>query len=308
MNRHPIFLFNADTGGSTGPGTILSQAGTADSVPAQTAGSSPYSGSAWIKDEAGAFADGWSDRLPGDLRGHASLKALGSLNDLAKSYVETKAMVGKRLQRPGEGASREELAAWRRVVGAPEKLEGYLGESGTVRPDAVPEAMWDPAGEKKFLEIAHQHSLPPAAVRDILAYYGENVAQSLHAAKAQETVVLQAEGEKLRSAWGKEYDANLALSKRMAATVGLDPMTHPIFTSADVVQAFAKMGRLISEDRLVKGGAQSIAGTFQSRISEILDPTSNSQLAREYRGEFGPERQMATQQQLHQLYAGAEQE
>jgi hypothetical protein len=93
----------------------------------------------------------------------------------------------------------------------------------------------------------------------------------------------------------------------MAATVGLDPMTHPIFTNADVVQAFAKMGRLISEDKLVKGGAQSIATTIQSRISEILDPKSNSQIAREYRGEFGPERQMATQQQLHQLYAGAEQ-
>ena len=89
-------------------------------------------------------------------------------------------------------------------------------------------------------------------------------------------------------------------------TVGLDPKTHPIFTSAEVVQAFAKFGKLLSEDKLVKGDSSGIDGSINARARDIVDPSSQSQMAREYRGEFGPERQAAAQATLHQLYtAGA---
>lgn len=285
------------------PATLLG--GTAPAAAPVATGATPQPGG-WFKDDSGSFAENWHSKLPGELKDHASLKSIPSLELLAKNYVETKGMVGKRLQMPGEGATPEELGAWRKVTGAPEKPEGYLGDAKTIRPDTIPEGLWDPAGEKKFLAIAHKHSLPPAAVKDILAYYGESIATSLTGAKEQEGVILQAEGAKLRTAWGKDYDGNLALSERMALTVGLDPKTHPIFTNADVVQAFAKMGKLVSEDKLVTGGAPSIAATIASKASEITDPKSMSQIAREYRGEFGPERQAAAQAQLHNLYAAAE--
>jgi hypothetical protein len=261
----------------------------------------------WFKDDTGTFAEGWQERLPGELKTHASLKVMPSIEALAKSYVETKAMVGKRLERPGDNATAEQMAAWRKVAGAPEKPEGYLGNAKSVRPEVIPENLWDPAGEKRFLEIAHRHALPPAAVKDILAYYGESVAQSLTASQRQETLVLHREGAKLRQAWGQDFDRNLASAAHVAVTVGLDPKTDPIFTNAHVVQAFARMGRLLSEDKLVSGGAASIAMSLADRAQEITDPQSQSQLAREYRGEFGPERQQAAQEHLHSLYAAARQ-
>lgn len=113
--------------------------------------------------------------------------------------------------------------------------------------------------------------------------------------------MLLEEGVKLRQAWGRDFDSNLNLAARVAQTVGLDPKTHPIFTNADVVQAFAKFGALLSEDRLVKGDASGISGSIRDRIREITDLASESPMAREYRGEFGPERQAAAQQQLHEL-------
>ncbi len=297
------------SGGSTLTAPAEASAATTSTAPAaETSTSSSQQPSAtWFKDDTGIFSEGWQERLPGELKTHASLKVMPSIEALAKSYVETKAMVGKRLERPGDNATAEQVAAWRKIVGAPDKPEGYLGNAKSVRPDVIPENLWDTAGEKRFLEIAHRHALPPAAVKDILAYYGESVAQSLSASQRQETVVLQHEGTKLRQAWGQDFDRNLATAAHVAVTVGLDPKTDPIFTNARVVQAFARMGRFLSEDKLVSGGAASIAMSMADRAQEITDPKSQGQLAREYRGEFGPERQQAAQDHLHSLYTAARQ-
>lgn len=315
--------FSADAGGGSAGGTATliggSKAEAAPVASAATAGTAVAGASggelrssqhasanapaSWFKDDAGTFAEGWFDRLPGDLKGQASLKAMPSLEALAKSYVETKRMVGARMEAPGEQATPEQIAAWRRVVGAPEKPEGYLGEGTSLRPERIPENMWDGEREQQFLALAHKHHLPPGAVKEIMGFYGEHVAQNFERSQQEETAMLGHESTRLRQAWGTEFDSNLQLAARVAQTVGLDPKSHPIFTSAEVVQAFARMGRLLSEDRLVTGQVRGMAGSTQDRIQDITDPRSQSSLAREYRGEYGPERQRGAQEQLHQLYA-----
>jgi hypothetical protein len=231
---------------------------------------------------------------------------MGSVADLAKSYAHTKGLVGKKLEMPGEGATPEALTEWRKIHGAPEKPEGYIPEgSKSIRPDTIPEGMWDAKAEQEFLSIAHKHSLPPGAVKEIMAYYGQHMAGAITASAQAETASLQAEGQKLKESWGKDYDSNLALAARVAQTVGLDPKTHPFFTSAEGVQAFAKMGKLLSEDKLIAGHTgNTMAATITTRIQEIQDSKSTSPLARDYRGENGPERQaQAQKRQLHELMA-----
>lgn len=275
--------------------TLLSQA-PAPVAPATTPAAWSYT------KEDGTFNDGWLDKLPDDLKGNPSLKVVGSIGDLAKSFVETKKLIGTKLEAPGENATPEQLAAWRKVVGAPEKAEGYLGDGvKTLRPDTVPETLWDAEAEKGFLALAHKHHLPPAAVKEIIGLHANSIAAAVGKSAEAETASLAAEGAKLRSAFGGEYEANMALAARVAQTVGLDPKTHPIFTSAETVQIFAKFGKLLSEDKLVKGEAGGINGSIQSRLQDITDPKSSSQVAREYRGEFGQERQRIAQETLHDL-------
>jgi hypothetical protein len=116
--------------------------------------------------------------------------------------------------------------------------------------------------------------------------------------------MLAEQGNILRGAWGAEYEAKLSMAARVAHTVGLDPKTHPVFTDATVVQAFAKMGQLLAEDKLVRGDTQGVNGSLRDKIHDLTDPKSTSVLAREYRGEFGSERQGAAQAQYHQLLKG----
>ena len=294
------FFFEADAGGAGGGGgatTLLGGAAGEQSGEGQQQAAAPWIG------EDGTFGANWQEKLPEDLRGNPSLKVLGNFTDLAKSYVATKAMIGKKLEAPGEGSTPEQIASWRKTVGAPDKPEGYLGEAKTMRPDTVPENLWNPEAEKAFLALAHKHHLPPAAVKEIIAFQAQSMEAQLRQSGEAETATLAQEGAKLKQEWGKDYDKNLSMASRVAQTVGLDPATHPAFTSAEVVQAFAKMGKLLSEDKLITGGVEGINGSIAARAQDITDPKSTSVIAREYRGEFGPDRQAQAQKQFHELLA-----
>lgn len=309
---NPPFRLNADSGGASGGSVASSNLVGADVSGSSQQASDSQGGSTnnthtaaqgnwnWARED-GVFHEGWAERLPENIRGHASLKVIGSLPDLAKSYVETKAMIGKKLEAPGKNATPEQVAAWRKVVGAPDKADGYYAGTKTLKPDRIPEGMWDSASEKKFVDLAHKHHLSPTAVKEILGFYGDNVAEGLKTAQRNESTHLNHEAAALRAAWGRDFDANMHSAARVARIVGLDPKTHPIFTSAEVVQAFSKIGRLMSEDKLVTGGTGSINGSVSDRIRDLTDPGSNSILAREYRGEFGAQRQAEAQTQYHQL-------
>lgn len=287
---------NSTTG--TGGGTLLSSA-PAQAAPVTTAPATT-GGTSWIKDD-GTFGEGWQSKLPEDIRNADSLKVMGSFTDLAKSYVATKAMVGKKLEAPREDATPEQIAAWRKTVGAPDDVQGYYGDAKTLRPDSVPEALWNADSEKAFLAIAHKHHLPVAAVKDILAFQGEITGQAVQQSEAEFAKFKEGQIATLRKEWGGEFDGNIELAKRVAQTVGLDPMTNEMFQKADVVQAFAKLGKLFSEDKIVKGDTGRMAGSIQDRVRDITDPKSQSALARDYRGESGPERQAVAQKQLHEL-------
>lgn len=279
------------------PATIIAAA-----APAAGSSQQPAAAAPWAKDD-GSFSEGWASRLPDGLKDHASLKTIQSLPDLAKAFVETKGLVGKKLEMPGDGATPEQVAGWRKVTGAPETAAGYRGDAVNLKPESLPDEAWSVETEGKFLEIAHKHHMPPAAVKEILSFYGTSLIDSLKGSQADEAAMVASETTKLRTTWGQEFDANLSNASRMAKTVGLDPATDPIFTNARAVEAFSKMAKLISSDKLVSGENPSLNGAAKDRVKDITDPKSTSVIAREYRGEFGPERQGDAQKQLHQLMA-----
>jgi hypothetical protein len=283
------------------PSTIL---GTPP-APSPNAAPAPAS-NPWAKED-GTFAEKWVDRLPEDLRTNPSLLSIGSVQDLAKSYALTKAMVGKKLEMPGEGAPPEVIAEWRKTLGVPEKPEGYLGDAKTLRPDTVPEALWDPEAEKGFLALAHKHHITPAAVKEILGYHANHVQKALGQSEEAEKAALDSEIATLKTKWGNDFDAKVNIAARMARTVGLDPAKDPIFANSKYVEMLVQFAGLITEDKLVKGDpAAALGGSLQERINDITSPSSTSYHAKAYRGEISPQAQAEAQQQLHNLYAATQ--
>ncbi|CAB4155451.1 hypothetical protein UFOVP672_13 [uncultured Caudovirales phage] len=249
----------------------------------------------------GKFVKDWQSKLPDDLKGNPSLTMIGDLPTLAKNYLATKALVGTKLEMPGEGATPEQLAAWRKTVGAPDTPDAY----GELRPEVIPAEMWDAASEGELKAIAHKHHLSPAAVKEIVALHAKGIEAGVQAHEAGMQKSL-ADGEAaLKAKWGPQLAENLMQAQTFAKLLGLDPL-DPMFINPAVVEAMHKGAtQFMRGEQLVTGQAGNMGQTVKARINDITDGASQSMTAREYRGEFGQERQAAAQQILHQLMAAA---
>jgi len=217
----------------------------------------------------GRFTQGWADKLPQNAAAYRGIAASAQdLPSLLKMVHDNQVAARAKLSMPHEKSTPDQIANWRKVVGAPDTAEGY----GELRPENMPAEMWDAEGEKKFAELAHKHHLSTAAVKDIMTRYGGMIEEAEGKIDAYVNTSLAAEDATLKQAWGEKYHDNLRAAQRFAATIGLKA-DNPIFTRAEVVMAMAQGTKLISEDRLVSGGNSSLSASPRDRATAIMtDP------------------------------------
>jgi hypothetical protein len=292
-------------------GTLLTGAAPAASagVPAvapvaPAAGASPETGAvtpaasaapnspAWTwADDAGKFSDGWLEKA--GFKDDPTLSTIRDLPGLARAYKETKSLVGRKLTPPDEKSTPEQVAEWRKLMGAPEKPEDY----GTLKPDKFPDEMWSPDIEKAAIDLAHKHHLPPAVLKEFAALQAEGTRvayeREVQAAKDR----LAAGQAELSKEWGEQFERRATEARALAAALGI-PETDDIFlTRPDLVKKLAAAApTLLGADRVVTGTPQGVSGGLQERVDQI-------RASADYQGTNGFDRQKAAQAQLHQLLA-----
>lgn len=218
----------------------------------------------------GAFAEGWAAKAFGaEYSGPlATVKTMADVNKLLADNMA--AARGKAPSMPGEKSTPEEIAAWRKITGAPEKPDGY----GALRPESIPEAMWDKGAESKLAEIAHKHHLNPSALKDIMGLYAETLSTGMQKSEAEFATYRAGEESKLKAEFGKDFDLKVNHAKRFAATLGLK-LDNPIFNDASVVIAMARGHGLVSEDKLINGNTQGLSATPKMQATSIMTDQSN---------------------------------
>ena len=261
----------------------------APAVPAAAPVAAPAA-PAWVNAD-GTFAQGWLDKLGPDLKGNPALATVPTLEDLAKSYVHTKRLVGTKLQAPSESSTPEDVAAWRKTVGAPETPEGY----GELRPDDFPADQWDGAAAGELTKIAHKHHMSPAALKEVVALHSAQVKAGVAKLEADDAAYKEAGMATLKKEWGTNFEQEAHAAKTFAKMIGLNPNENLEFASPDFVLAMARAAKMVMGDRLVAATPATLSGGIQSRIHAIRESP-------EYKGERGGEAQAAAQRQLHDLY------
>ncbi len=201
------------------------------------------------------------------------------------------------LKAPNDQSTPEQVAAWRKIVGAPQKPEDY---GASLKPEALPDEQWRKEDDDGIRAIFHKHNATPGMVRDVMEFYGNSVKQGMERLIANEQAFTSEQVAALKTEWGSTYDANKSLSDRFAASIGLKP-NHPFLQDAEVVKAHFLATKMMSEDKLVAGTPVSAGGSTRALAQDIMDPVSNSALARQYRGEMGPQKQMEAQDVLNNL-------
>ena len=196
---------------------------------------------------------------PGDWRASIADDKVRKLADrytspaeLAKALAEANSEMSKRIKLPGEGASEEEVAKYRKSIGVPEKSEAYVIN----RPEHVAEDIFkSDAAQATFNGLraaAHQHNLSQTQLDGLTNWYFGHEAELLqNVAKADEQHMASAEAA-LRKEWGKDYDLNLAYANEaLGRFAGIHDMelkggtllrNHPAF-----VKTMAEFGRATGE-------------------------------------------------------------
>lgn len=265
-------IFHQPDGGDAGAGGV-SSGGVASGTAGAEAGASAGGTAAGFVDARGAFTEGWTSRLSEDLGdARAGFAKFRSIDDLAKSYRGLEQRLGKSagaVYVPGEGATPEEVSAYRRALGVPEQPDGY-----ELRPDDLPEGFqWDDEQSAVAAQIAHKYNVPPAAMKELVNI---QMQREMGRVAAMETTIQEhlAAGERhLQETWGDKFSTNISRAQQMAQMVGIDPRSNG-FTDPEVVKAFARFSELISDDKFVAQGATPGLNSMES-AKDIMTNKSN---------------------------------
>lgn len=137
----------------------------------------------------------------------AALKAWKTTNDEIKA--------GKFIKPLGDDASDEDKAAWNKMLGVPEKVDGYLENL----PDGLVVGDDDRPAVDQFLNAMHEAGAPKAVSDAALAaYYSIVEEQAAEEADLIETAK-QSSTDALREEWGADYRRNLNAMHNHLATL-----------------------------------------------------------------------------------------
>lgn len=154
---------------------------------------------------------GWNLSLPVKWQGHEFVKGHEKSGDFVESAWKTKqeldalkAKTEKAIFQPAENASSEEMTAYRKAMGIPEKQEDYKLD----RPQ-LPEGMpYDETIESWFKEEAYRGNIPLTAAQSLYSSYMKKMVESYGAIMKQRKEHNDAALSAVKQSWGNEMNPN----------------------------------------------------------------------------------------------------
>ncbi|MFB3149907.1 MAG: hypothetical protein ACE10M_04985 [Alphaproteobacteria bacterium] len=199
--------------------------------------------------------------------------------EAAVSAFKARQQLSGSVRVPGRKAGREDVAAFRRALGVPDRPEGYA----VALPEGLPgTGDLDEAGKARldiYLKAMHESGATPDVVqRGIDLYYGF-LAEGIEARERGAVEARETANAELTREWGADAKRNDACARRAFDTFGGERFAvfvenaevgavklgdHP-----EMRRIFAAIGRAMGEDRLHAPGGGEHGKSAQERIDEI---------------------------------------
>lgn len=213
-------------------------------------------------DSSGGFTDSFREALPGILGDeHAESKVFDDITDvstLAKSFADTKSMVGRKLdgviQKPTESATDEDRLNYRDTLkaelGAPESVEGYAFD----RPE-LPEGMtYDEGMESEFKDLFFQRKTNPEDAKFFVEAFNQMQLNRYNQAVEAQNKEFDESSSSLKTDWaGEQLPKNLRIALKAVKEFGSDELKKSLddaklFDNATDLGLWRKLG--FSPDQL----------------------------------------------------------
>lgn len=203
-------------------------------------------------------------------------KRYGSLEDVLQNELKLRKEVSKAregyVKPPGEGATEDDVKAWRKVLGVPESAAAYgIAPAETAPPEAAEEL-------GAFLDLAHRNNLPAEAVKTLVEFDRIRSEAAANRRNAQLTAACDEAAGKLQGEWMGDFKRNSELANRafdylggpeakelMDVEVGGRKLgAHPV-----MLKMLHKAGEMLqSEIPHLAASRTSIAGEWQQMQAE----------------------------------------
>ncbi len=221
-----------------------------------------------------SFTPGWQEKLPEEYRPTAA--NFKDLPSLMKSLVETKRMASGKMEGyikvPGEGATTEEVAAYRKAQGVPDTPDGYELK----KPEGELGNFYNEEEVKAFAAKAAELGLTKAQAA-ALAEWRLGISKEFDDKEREEGRAFLAERDKVFTEnWGAKKDAELVDAQRMLLTLdhSLDPKMVN-FLEPKLVVALAAFAKKLNPDTMVAKEQFENKLTPSSMSNDIVTNKSN---------------------------------
>lgn len=208
----------------------------------------------------------WMAQLPKDLQDNESLTQYRSIGDAGKALSELVEFQKNAIVIPGEDASQEEREAYTKRIRGVEAADGYKFDKIELPKESNVQLSEQAVSD--FKKACYDAALNPVQANALYKNFVANGLKSYNSGIALHNKATEKAYADLKSAWGSDYEDNIALVKKTIATFGSESLVQEfnninsaIGNSVELTKAFAAIGKAISEDKFIGGkGSQKDGG------------------------------------------------
>lgn len=276
----------AETATDEGAGTATDTASEATTqtqgVPTQTdTTTTGDDGQQELTDPSGpdGAAPGWSDLVAGiqDEKVRNALGSTDSLESAGRDLVRMKEEISSRIKVPGKDAPAEEVAKFRKAIGAGETPEAY---QNVPYPEGYTPNDLDKQMVENMSQIAYDNGVPLEAFQGLAKDYFD-IADRIEQAKAEKIEQHQKELEKqLQTEWGPDTERNKNAADYAVQHLGDENFRAVMNTPMDglgilvgdhpaVIKVMAQIGLSMKEGGAPFGMSEGAKQTIQDELNEL---------------------------------------
>jgi hypothetical protein len=160
---------------------------------------------------------GWRSELPDALKENDTFKSYATKNDLWKGHIDLsdkvkdyESKLANAILKPGENATPEEMAAYRKAIGVPDKPEDYQFTKPKL-PDGLP---YDESIETWFRNTAYELDLSSSAAGGLFEKWNGLMVDVFNKQTADKKAYVDSLMSDIKKEWGNDYNVKAEVAKR----------------------------------------------------------------------------------------------
>lgn len=217
--------------------------------------------------------EGWQGELGDEYKDDKTLAEIKDIPGMAKMLVSAQKMVGvDKVALPGVDATEDDWSAFFTSIGRPSDSTGYDLEKPTDFPEELP---FDSQFLEDFKGTAHKMGLLPSQAKKLFEWYNGITKTTYDKNKTALDDMKTGTVKGLREKWGDKFNENMKKALTAVRTF-VSPEDVEKFDKQGLgnipwlVEAFARIGGTVSEDKLALSHITDNATTAQAEINRIM--------------------------------------